>query len=146
MVLRSNYSEKELAERWDSRLNPARFAGNDDVMDLVFYGVRKGNRIKLMRRSGIGRVQFSAVFRGVIASDGKGSYIKGFFSKSIADYIFTSLGLGFVFFIYETVKRREDVMGNINIIILIALAAAFFLLYIRKGIKKQYIDLLREII
>lgn len=146
MTFTSKYSQKELIARWDERLNPARYSGNDDVLDLIFYGQRKGNRIKLMRYSGISRIQFSAVFRGRIIETEQGSIIRGCFTKSISDYILTAIVLGAVFFIYNTVKQRDVSLSVINALLLFSLAAAFLLLYIWNGTKKSYIDILKDII
>ena len=39
----SEYSQNTLIEKWDEYTSPARFAGSDDTMDLIFVSKRKGN-------------------------------------------------------------------------------------------------------
>jgi len=142
----SEHSENELYLRFDERINPARFAGNDDVMDLYFYGSRKGSRIKLTRRTGISRDPFSTVFRGKIVRTEEGSEIRGFFTKGFLDYIFVSIGLFFIFAIYMVVKSRDASLTAINTILIASLVLAILLLNTWRGTKKRYIDFLKDIL
>lgn len=144
-MLKSDFDEKELAGRWDKRLDPARFAGNDDVTDIFFRGKRKGNRIKLIRRSGVSRLWFSTVFRGRIVSSRNGASIRGVFTKSIPDYILAALGLSFVFYIYMTVRERQMPMTAINFILVFSMLLAFLSLRTGRKTKRLYLDILKDI-
>jgi hypothetical protein len=146
-ILNSSYSSEELIARWDDRLNPARFAGNDDVLDLVFYGKRKGNKVKLMRRSGVSREPLSAIFRGRIVGTAQGSELRGFFTKSVIEYIIISVLLAFVYFIYREVKHRFTDISWINIILAaVFILAILSLLRTGKSTKAKYIDFLKDIL
>lgn len=146
-VLKSSYSPKELIARWDDRLNPARFAGNDDLLDLVFCGERKGNKIKLMRRSGVSREPLSSIFRGKIVGTSQGSEIRGFFTKSVVEYIVVGLLIAFVLIIYREVKQRYTTISWMNLLLLAVLIFALLsLLWTRKSTKEKYIDFLKDIV
>lgn len=144
--LKSKYCKKKLIARWDERTNPARFAGNDNIWDLVFLGLRKENKIKLMRRSGVSREPFSSIFRGKIVETENGSEIRGFFTKSIFDYIMVGAVLLCVCFIYLSVRQRETSLTAVNVIAFISIVCAFFLLHTRKKTKKLYLDFLSDIL
>ncbi len=146
-VLKSSYSPQELIARWDDRLNPARFAGNDDLLDLVFCGKRKGNKIRLMRRSGVSREPLSSIFRGKIVGTAQGSEIRGFFTKGVLAYIFVGMLLAFIFFIYQEVKHRYTDISWLNIALLIIFILEILsLLRTPKGTKEKYIDFLKDIL
>ncbi len=86
LFLKSRYNEAELAARWDERTSPARFAGNDDLMDAVFVAKRKQNRVILIRKARGSWDPFATVFRGRIVPLPDGSAIKGYFTKRLLDY------------------------------------------------------------
>ena len=146
-ILSSNYNPEKLIARWDDRLNPARFAGNDDVLDLVFYGKRKGNKIKLMRRSGVSRDPFSSVFRGEIVGTEQGSEIRGFFTKGVIEYFIIGLILAFIYFIYREVKERFTNISWMNLILIaVFILAILSLLWTRKSTKTKYIEFIKDIL
>lgn len=144
--LKSKYSEQQLIERWDKRMSPERFAGNDDYMDLCYCGFRKGKKIKLTRRTGISREPFSAVFRGKIVARSGGSEIHGYFTKGISDYITVAFVLAFVLTIYMVVKFRNAPLTAINVLVAVTIVLAFILLFTWSGTKKKYIAFLKEIL
>ncbi|HAN21232.1 MAG: hypothetical protein A2Y15_06665 [Clostridiales bacterium GWF2_36_10] len=146
IILKSKYRKNELIARWDDRINPARFAGNDDILDLTFYGSRHKNNIKLIRRSGVARDPFSAIFRGKIISTPEGSAIKGIFTKSIFEYVITVLFLGFILFLYRVIKERGGSFSAINVLLVASLLMAFLFLFNRKATKRRYIDFLNDIL
>ncbi len=88
--IRSGHKREVLESRWDEMTSPARFAGCDDTMDLIFVAKRSGGRVRLVRKARIAHEPFCCVFRGKISGSGSGSVIKGVFTKSVADYIFWS--------------------------------------------------------
>lgn len=144
--LKSKYNAEQLCERWDKRLSPERFAGHDDVMDLCFCGFRRGNKIKLARRTGIARDPFSAVFRGRIVTKNGGSEIQGFFTKGISDYIMMSVVLAFVLTIFGVVKSRNAPLTAINVVVAATIVLSFVLLFPWSGSKRKYIDFLKDIV
>ena len=87
MILKSCFGSDELEQRWDERTSPARFSGNDGVMDDIFIAFRKGTRVFLIRKGRNTWDPFSTVFRGRIIPSGSGSIIKGHFSKRYFDYV-----------------------------------------------------------
>lgn len=146
IILESEHNENELIQRWDERIKPSRFAGNDDAMDLYFSGYRNGRRIKLVRRSGISRDPFSAIFRGKINKTEEGSEIRGFFTKGYLDYIIVAFGLAFIFTIYMVVKSRGSSLTAINALLIASLFFAVLLLFVWRGSKKRYIEFLKDIL
>ena len=40
LSLESKHSVSALSSRWDERTSPARFAGNDDVLDMIYFAKR----------------------------------------------------------------------------------------------------------
>ena len=89
--IRSGHKREVLESRWDEMTSPARFAGCDDTMDLIFVAKRSGGRVRLVRKARIAHEPFCCVFRGKISGSGSGSVIKGVFTKSVADYFIVLL-------------------------------------------------------
>ncbi len=145
MILHGFYTESELIRRFDERLSPARYAGNDDVMDLKFVGTRRGNKIKLFRRSGTSGLFFSSVFRGQIVTEDKRAIIKGYFTKSIADYFLSAFWLGFVYIIFQSAKQRGTTMSTANFLAGASILAVILLLRTGKKTKKEYIEVLLDV-
>ena len=85
--LESRYSTEQLLARWDERTSLARFAGNDDVLDVIYVASRKKNRVFLIRKARRTLDPFATVFRGRIFPCGDGSVLQGSFSKRLFDYI-----------------------------------------------------------
>lgn len=101
LSLKSRYSPEQLTARWDERTSPARFAGNDDVLDNIYIASRKKNSVFLIRKARGALDPFATVFRGKILSCGAGSELRGRFSKRLFDYILLLLLLALDLFIYE---------------------------------------------
>lgn len=146
IALNSKKSADELIADWDDRTNPSRFSGHDDIMDICFMGVRKHNRIKLMKRTGISREYFSTVFRAKIIDTEQGGQIRGVFTKGIIDYIIVFAVLLFALFIYLAARQRQDSPSVMYFIMLFSIAMTYTLLHIRKGVKKSYLDFLNDIL
>ena len=70
LILESRFSPSELAERWDDRTSPARFAGNDDVMDDIYIARRKDNRVFLIRKGVNSLLHALPVFLGINGDTG----------------------------------------------------------------------------
>ena len=101
LVLESKATPEQLAQRWDEKTSPARFAGNDELMDNIFIASRKENRVFLIRRASGALDPFATVFRGRIVPCGSGSAVKGRFTKRLFDYLLLLLLAvidGFVYF------------------------------------------------
>lgn len=147
VVLKSSHTPEELIRRWDDRLNPARFAGNDDVLDLVFCGKRKGNKIMLMRRTGVSREPLSSIFRGKIVGTAEGSEIRGFFTKSVAEYIIIGIIVALAMAVFLEVKKRYAEISRMSVAFLVVFVLAVVsLLRTGKGTKEKYIDFLKGIL
>lgn len=86
--------------RWDERTSPARFAGNDSLMDAVFIATRKGNRVTLIRKASGMHDHFATLFRGRIVAHATGSELRGRFGKRLSDYVLLLLLAGLDGFLY----------------------------------------------
>lgn len=93
LSLKSTHSVSQLIARWDERTSPARFAGNDDVLDTVYRAKREEDRVFLIRKGSSSIDPFTTVFRGKISGDGEGSVLEGKFTKRAFDYVFLALFL-----------------------------------------------------
>lgn len=87
LYLDSCFSPAELTARWDDFTSPARFAGNDGVLDDIFIARRKDNRVYLIRKGRNTLDPFSTVFYGKILSTATGSILQGHFRKRFFDYL-----------------------------------------------------------
>lgn len=141
----SNLSPQELAEKWDEYTSPARFAGSDDTMDLIYVSHRKENTLKLVRKARTAREPFSCIFRGRINATEKGSEIVGFFAKSVFDYVIVAIILALVFYIRSLIVARGESLGAINTILVVALCASALLLYNTRAAKRRYADFIFRI-
>ena len=101
-----DYSVEELSQRWDDYTSPARFAGSDDTMDLIFVAKRNGNKVQLVRKARTVREPFTCVFRGKIKKTDKGSEISGVFTKSFFDYVLVGLLMAFMLYLRTIVIER----------------------------------------
>lgn len=99
MIFRSGFDKAALILRFDDITSEARFAGADEQNDWIFQSFRKGDRIKIVRKPKGSYDPFASVFRGRIMETESGSAIKGVYTKSLPDYIFTFI----IFFVYYTV-------------------------------------------
>ena len=141
----SELSVEELAKNWDEHTSPARFAGSDDTMDLIFVSKRSGESIRLVRKARSAREPFSCVFRGKIKGCEKGSEIVGFFTKSIFDYILSLVIIALVVYMRSYVIERGRDLGAINAILIVVLAGCALLLYNRRSVKRKYAEFIFRI-
>lgn len=143
--IRSGHKREVLESRWDEMTSPARFAGCDDTMDLIFVAKRSGGRVRLVRKARIAHEPFCCVFRGKISGSGSGSVIKGVFTKSVADYFIVLLITALLFYIRHEVILRGSSQYTINFLIAFWLVAAVMLLYNTKRARVKYIEMLNRI-
>lgn len=141
----SDFSSEELTERWDEYTSPARFAGSDDTMDLIFVAKRKNNKIKLVRRARTVSELFTCVFRGEIKRTGQGSEIKGHFTKSYFDYLICAIALGLLFYIRSFVIERGTSLGAMNTILIAAIIGGILLLSNFRPTKRKYAEFICKI-
>ena len=145
LFLESRYSPEQLLARWDERTSPARFAGNDDVLDLIYVASRNDNRVFLIRKARRTLDPFATVFRGKIIPCGEGSALQGSFSKRLFDYIIMIAMLVVLAFVYH----RASISGLANASFsacCVLLACLILLLAIPLPFaKKKYLSFLKEI-
>ena len=141
----SDLSAEKLSENWNEHTSPARFAGSDDTMDLIFMSKRKGDSVRLVRKARSAHEPFSCVFRGKIKSNGNGSEIVGVFTKSIFDYLFTIALVALVFYMRSYVIERSQDLGAINVILIVVLVSCALLLYNRRATKRKYAEFIFRI-
>lgn len=144
-IFKSRFSEKELTERWDEFTSPARFAGSDDVMDLIYVSKRKDKKVRLVRRARSKREPFSCVFYGNIVADEKGSAIKGVFAKSIKDYVAVCLIVSLLIYIRGLVMERGDSPVTVNVLLAAAIVLGVFLLYNTRSAKRRFAEFISRI-
>lgn len=145
IILPSSYPAETLIKRWDEYTSPARFAGNDDTLDLVFTSKRRGNKVKLVRRSGTMHEPYAAVFRGNIVETDKGSEIRGIFTKSVFDYIFTFGVIILAFFIRQSAESRGAELYTSNVLLAACIIIGLFLLFNRRSAKRRYVEFMTGI-
>ena len=143
--IKSNYKAEELEARWDEMTSPARFAGCDDTLDLIFVAARKDRKVRLVRKARIAREPFCCVFRGKISANGSGSSIKGVFTKAIADYIIVLIITALLFYVRHEVILRGSAPYTVNVLLAVWIVAAILLLYNTKRIRRKYIEFLERI-
>lgn len=145
LFLESRYSPEQLLARWDERTSPARFAGNDDVMDVIYVASRKDDRVFLVRKGRRTLDPFATVFRGrVVPCDG-GSALQGRFSKRLFDYLILLVLLALEVFFYQRAVAGGSVTSSFTVG---CLAFAFLLLLLAIPLphtKKRYREFLKEI-
>ncbi len=141
----SEFLPEELAERWDDYTSPARFAGNDDTMDLIFVSKRNGDKVRLVRKARTVREPFTCVFRGRIKKTEKGSEIEGVFTKSIFDYLIVGLIIAFMFYARSLVLERGGSPVSINGLLAIAIIGGIGLLINYRSAKRAYSEFIFRI-
>ncbi len=141
----SGFSPEELAERWDDYTSPARFAGNDDTMDLIFMGERNGDKVRLVRKARTVREPFTCVFRGRIKKTEKGSVIEGVFTKSIFDYLLVGLLIAFMFYVRTIVVERAGSLVSVNALLAITVVGGVALLLNYRSAKRRYAEFIFRI-
>lgn len=142
----SDYSVEELIERWDEYTSPARFAGSDDMMDLIFVSKRNGDNVRLVRRSRSSRDPFACVFRGRIKAKRQGSQISGIFTKAIFDYAVVAAVWALLFYIRSFIIERGDALKTINVLLVCALVIGVALLYNTRRARLRYSEFISRIV
>ena len=143
--LPSEYSPEELEKRWDEYTSPARFAGNDDTLDLIFSATRRGNRIKLVRRAGTTHEPYAAVFRGRIVADKNGSALKGVFTKSIADYVITAIIISIAAMMRVYAESRGSDLYTTNVLLALCIVGGMLLLMNYRRTKRKYVEFMSSV-
>ncbi len=141
----SDLSVEELSKNWDEHTSPARFAGSDDTMDLIFISKHSGDSVRLVRKARSAREPFSCVFRGKIKKNGNGSEIVGLFTKSIFDYLLAIALIALVFYMRSYVIDRGQDLSAINVILIVVLAGCALLLYNTRAAKRKYAEFIFRI-
>lgn len=141
----SCFSKEELASRWDEFTSPARFAGSDDIMDLIYVSTRKDDKVRLVRRARSRREPFSCVFYGKIIKTEKGSEISGFFAKSVLDYIAIASIIVLLTYIRYIVIDRGESPVTVNILLAASIIIGALLLYNTRATKRKYAEFISRI-
>ena len=145
LSLTSSHSAKKMISRWDERTSPARFAGNDDVLDTVYRAKRKDNRVYLIRQGYSSLDPFTTVFRGKITENGEGSVLEGWFTKRVFDYVL----LAILLILDVAFAVRSYSMGSLTNMGMLGcgiFAAILVLLAVpMPSAKRRYTEFLRDI-
>jgi len=144
-ILKSNKSYDLLSKTFDERTSEARFAGNDELLDDIFITHRSGDKFTVVRKAKSIREPFATVFHGRLVCDGECSFIKGYFTKHIIDYIISAILFAFIIVIRNEVLSRGEPSAAINIIAAMYLLLVFLLMMTFKNTKDKYIDFLKDI-
>ena len=145
LTLESRYSPEQLLARWDERTSPARFAGNDDVLDLIYVASRKDNRVFLIRKARRTLDPFATVFRGKIVSCGNGSALQGSFSKRFFDYFVLLAMLAIVVFVYHRASISGLATTSFSVGCVLFACLILLLAIPLPHAKKKYLSFLKEI-
>lgn len=139
-----NESLDVLIKRWDYMTSEAFYAGCDRVMDLVFTGTRKGDRVTLIRKAPSMRNTFATVFSGRLISTENGSAIVGNFRKRYSDYfigvVAAALAYGFAQGMADEYRTEALVVVTVAMLGLLALFKPL------RGTKRLYGEFLTRII
>ena len=138
--LPSDHSKDELIQRWDEYTSPARFAGSDDTLDLVFKSRRKNNKVILIRNANSMRNPYAAVFRGIIVNTEQGSEIRGFFTKTVFSYLMTAFIIFIAFVVRFAAEARNADLSTPNILLALCIIGGILLLYNYRPTKRRYIE------
>ena len=141
----SRYSKDELISRWDEFTSPARFAGTDDVMDLIFVSKRKGNKVRLVKRARTKRDPFACVFYGKITETENGSRISGSFAKAFIDYLVVAAIISLFAYMSYYVSERGDSTVTVNVLLGASIVFGAMLLYNTRSVKRKYVDFISRI-
>lgn len=142
----SKLSVEELKNKWDEYTSPARFAGSDENLDLVFISKRNDQKVKLTRRSKATREPFICVFRGKIEHTEQGSRIVGIFTKTIIDYLFVFGVIALLFYIKAEIVARGGAPSAINAVLAFSVVAGVLLLINARGTKRRFCDFISRIV
>lgn len=141
----SDLSVSELKKSWDSETSPARFAGCDDTMDLIFVARRKGNKVHLVRKARTVSDPFSTVFRGRLRQTKNGSEIVGIFTKRIIDYVFCILLVALLLYVQTTVIQKGNDPYTVNILLVSSVVGSLLALYPFRKTKRRYTDFMTDV-
>lgn len=141
----SNFTKNELINRWDEYTSPARFAGADETLDLIFSAKRSGDSVKLTRRTKLSRDPFSPIFHGKIKSTKQGSEIVGYYTKSIIDYLLVGFVMGLLFCMRSFIIERGESLNTINSLLIIGIIGSFILLKNTRVSKRKFSELIFKI-
>lgn len=145
MIFESDFDKAALISRFDDLTSEARFAGADEQNDWVFQSTRKGDKIKIVRKPKNAYDPFATVFRGKITETKSGSAIKGVYTKSLPDYIFSF----FVFFIYYAVCfKYYSSSADKTVPLTLIFAGALIILLLFSSLphtRKRYGDFIRRV-
>ena len=144
-IFESRYSKDELIKCWDEFTSPARFAGTDDVMDLIFVSKRKGNKVRLVKRARSKRDPFACVFYGKIESAEKGSVIRGFFAKSLIDYFIVAVIILLFAYMSYYISARGDSTATVDALLGASVVFGALLLYNTRSTKRKYAEFMSRI-
>ena len=144
-IFESRYSRDELISRWDEFTSPARFAGTDDMMDLIFVSKRKGNKVRLVKRVRSKRDPFACVFYGKIEDSEKGSMIKGFFAKTFVDYFVVAVIISLFAYMSYYISARGDSTATVNALLGASVVFGALLLYNTRSTKRKYAEFISRI-
>lgn len=145
LVLESKFTPEQLAQRWDEKTSPARFAGNDALMDNIFIASRKEDRVFLIRRASGALDPFATVFRGRIVPCGSGSAIKGRFTKRLFDYLLL-LVLAFLDgFVFYRAMDEGSVSPSVTGFCIAFLVLLLLIAFPLRAPRRRYREFLEEI-
>ena len=145
LVLESKATPEQLVRRWDEKTSPARFAGNDALMDNIFIASRKEDRVFLIRRASGALDPFATVFRGRIVSCGGGSAIKGRFTKRLFDYLLLLLLAAIDGFIYFRALEEGSVNPSFTGLCIAFALVLLLLACPLRSTRRRYREFLEEI-
>ncbi|HPE95373.1 MAG TPA: hypothetical protein PLT66_04835 [Bacillota bacterium] len=135
---------EELTKRWDYMTSESFYAGCDGVMDVVFTGTRKDDRITLIYKAPAMRTTFASVFSGRLVETPTGSAIIGGFRKRYSDYV---IGAIICVLLFGFAQGMLDIYYYASIIFAtVSLVIICLLLTVTKRSKKRYTDFLERII
>lgn len=141
----SEYTVDELKARWEEFTSPARFAGSDENMDLVFTSKQNDDKVRLVRKARASKEPFSCVFEGTIRKTEKGSEISGSFRKSLFDYIIVGVFLLLLFYIRGVIMARGESLNTINMLLIFAMVCGSLLLFNGRRTKRKYVEFICRI-
>lgn len=145
LFLESRYSPEQLLARWDERTSPARFAGNDDFMDVIYVASRKENRVFLIRKGRRTLDPFATVFCGKVVPCDGGSVLQGRFSKRLFDYLILLALLALEIFFYQRAAAGGTVTQAFTVGCVVFACLLLLLAIPLPHTKKRYLGFLKEI-
>ena len=140
----SKITLERIQKNFDFMTSEAYYAGSDELLDSVFIGNRKGDRIFLINRPAKVNSVFTTVFRGKIICHGDSCYIKGRFGKRYFDYfLFAVLSVIVMLFAREMMEFSSSTEA-IGVAIIWGIVTILFF-FTTKKVKFKYISFLQRI-